>query len=796
MKNIFRKSSGLAPVLGILASLAGAVLHADSACVPVANGVPGTVLFTHPPNWWDPAPGAPLYNTALDAPSWRGAVAYGYANGAATTEEVHFRGLHRDDGLGNEFLYLSWWGKVVPSVTAGSNALWFGFHDGAGLGQDVAIGIQLVASADQAALQTGYVPTILVKPAGSADSAWAAYAGVPTVPAWINGAGAAGTARLWIQNAPSSWAVQVRVPITTSSDLNNGVRITSPFKSWYEFRAGTPDLITFPNGYITYKLPRAVADMDPVSGLPPAIAQWADARLTTGTPESPDPLCPTDGVSLKAENIGTNNPDPHSINLVSPNTLFAKPFNGSLTTAANNVRARFRIANWGTHASWEDVPNPNATLWTDIASPGGPVNIAANTLGNITTPYTATQCEACQYQVFYGDPTHTATCNASCPAATNNTRIDHQCLLVELTGTSVNFLNDSAYNNMNFANTSRFSEVAEVNLGGLKETAPGSLARDVYFYLETENMPARMSGDGCTGGGGTTGGGAGGNNLEGRATAVVIPPRIPREVCDPTVPRDERKRLIESLLQAGRLTYEDLTTVLPTYIVHAYYDTGQRRKEGAQTYPILHPLNSFGYFAMHDGVPAGWAYDLKDATKIAPNWYRIHVGPSGVATVRPVIETIEQGGGPSGFGSRLRLFLDLGPNFPHGDFGKIFDSRVSVNAGLERFVAPNTSLEGILGYHSFKSVFVGNAHIWQLSANVKQYFGTGPLHFFLNGGVGAYRFDPGSTTKFGGNAGTGLLYDLSADWGVEGVYNFHAISTSGSRTQFSTLQVGVRRRLF
>src|SRR5580693_1307497 len=347
MKNIFRKSSGLAPVLGILASLAGAVLHADSACVPVANGVPGTVLFTHPPNWWDPAPGAPLYNTALDAPSWRGAVAYGYANGAATTEEVHFRGLHRDDGLGNEFLYLSWWGKVVPSVTAGSNALWFGFHDGAGLGQDVAIGIQLVASADQAALQTGYVPTILVKPAGSADSAWAAYAGVPTVPAWINGAGAAGTARLWIQNAPSSWAVQVRVPITTSSDLNNGVRITSPFKSWYEFRAGTPDLITFPNGYITYKLPRAVADMDPVSGLPPAIAQWADARLTTGTPESPDPLCPTDGVSLKAENIGTNNPDPHSINLVSPNTLFAKPFNGSLTTAANNVRARFRIANWG-----------------------------------------------------------------------------------------------------------------------------------------------------------------------------------------------------------------------------------------------------------------------------------------------------------------------------------------------------------------------------------------------------------------------------------------------------------------
>ncbi len=788
-----QKRSIFLVALMLVASLQGAALLADSACIPVANGVPGTVTFTHPPNWWDPAPGPPLYNTALDAPGWRGAVAYGYATGAATSEEVHFRGLHRDDGGGNEFLYLSWWGKVVPSVTAPTNALWVGFHDGAGVGQDVAIGVVLTASANQTALSTGYLAPILVKAAGSADSAWGPYSGVPGVPAWINGGGATGTARVWITNAPSSWSVEMRVPITTSSDLNNGIRITSPFKMWYEFRAGTPDLISFPNGYITYKFPRAVADMDPISGLPPAIAQWGDVRLTTGTPEAPDPLCPTDGVSLKAENIGTTNGDPHSINLASPNTLFAKPMNGSLVNPANNVRARFRIANWGTNPTWEDVPNPNATLWTDIASPGGPVNIPANTLGNITTPYTATQCEACQYQIFYS--ANATACNLSCSPTTNNTRIDHQCLLVELTGTGVNFLNDSAYNNMNFANTSRFSEVAEVRLAGLPETAPGSLARDVYFYIETENMPATMP----TGGGGRNPNGnlnidRGQSDIPG----AVVQAKIPPEVYDPNTPRDQRKTLIQRLLQDGNLTYEDLQTVLPTYIVHAYYDSGQRRKVGSKTYPILHPLNSFGYFAMHDGVPTGWAYDLKDAVKIAPNWYRIHVGPSGVATVRPVIEALEpaNSSGPNPGTGKLRFFLDAGPNFPHGDLGDAVDGRYSVNAGLEGFVAANTSIEGIVGYHAFKSPFISNPHIWQLSANVKQYFGAGPLHFFINGGAGGYRFDPGSTTKFGGNVGAGLLWDISSTWGLEAVYNFHAVSTSGSNTEFSTLQIGIRHSLF
>jgi opacity protein-like surface antigen len=184
---------------------------------------------------------------------------------------------------------------------------------------------------------------------------------------------------------------------------------------------------------------------------------------------------------------------------------------------------------------------------------------------------------------------------------------------------------------------------------------------------------------------------------------------------------------------------------------------------------ISDPKQTGDYVATITGVPAGTVPD-------------IHV------TVDEVQVPVKSGS------ATFRIFLDAGPNFPTGDFDKVVDGRFSINAGLERFVAANTSFEAIAGYHAFKAPFVSNPRIWQLSVNVKQYFGPGPLHFFLNGGGGAYRFDPGNTTNFGWNAGAGVLYDVSPSWGVEGVYNFHSISPTDAR--FSTLQIGIRHWVF
>ena len=145
-------------------------------------------------------------------------------------------------------------------------------------------------------------------------------------------------------------------------------------------------------------------------------------------------------------------------------------------------------------------------------------------------------------------------------------------------------------------------------------------------------------------------------------------------------------------------------------------------------------------------------------------------------------------------GGVWRFFVDIGPNFPHGSFSNGTDGKWSIDAGIERFVTADWSVEAILGYHRFDSVSISNPHIWQLSVGGKRYFGMAPWHPFIDASVGGYRFDPGNSTKFGANAGGGVLYDVSSMWGIEGVYQYHTVNTSGSTTNFSTLQAGLRVR--
>ncbi len=772
----------LALLLSLAVCGAGEVAQAQTKlCLPIANGVPGTLAWQKPPNWWDAAAGEPLFNTALDAPAWRGAAAASFPTGGAGTDHVHFRGLHRNTS-GTEYLYLSWWGKVVPVAASGQNELYFGFSGPAAAAgaQDVVIKITLTSFTDTGTRSvpvpssTQYTASIFVKPVGSADTAWTTYSGSPAVPAWINGAG--GTGRAWLFNEggmlPAVWAFQLRIPITASNDLNNGIRVTSPFKHWFEFRAANLA------GYTPYYWPRNAMQM--AFSTPRPLSEWGETRLTSGTPESPDPECPANGVKLLSSNIGTQNADPHSINLSSPNTFFATPQNGMASNVS--LSATFRIANWGTGATWESVPSPNTTLWTPVAN-GGPTTVLANSSNTITAPYTATQCDACRYQIFYA--ANTATCNASCSATTNNTKRNHQCLLVQLSGTGVDFINDSAYNNMNFANTSVFREDADVNLAGLPETNPGSLARDVYIFVQRSNMPKAAGGGGQPGGVGRPPSVAA---PAGHSAADVPTPAVclPAAITDPTVPREQRQAAISKGLAAGTFTYEDLQQQIATVVYHAYFDTQKPAPNGGV---VLRPLNPFGYFPMHNGQVAAWDALLENAQQIAPNWYRIHVGPTGVAVVRPVISARDAGVGGTG---RLRAFFDAGLNVPMGTLADVADGRASVNGGIEWLLPNDFSVEGVLGYHAFDA----DRHIWQVSGQVKRYFTlqNPRAHAFVAAGAGMYRFEPGDVSKAGVNLGGGLLYDVTARAGVEGVYYLHRINTEDSSTRFSTLQFGVRIR--
>ena len=145
-------------------------------------------------------------------------------------------------------------------------------------------------------------------------------------------------------------------------------------------------------------------------------------------------------------------------------------------------------------------------------------------------------------------------------------------------------------------------------------------------------------------------------------------------------------------------------------------------------------------------------------------------------------------------GGRFRLFFDIGANFPQGTFNTSADGGVSVNGGFEYFLMPATSVEGIIGYHGF-SGSESNGHIWQYSGNLKQYLGPGPLRAFVNAGAGAYHLEPGATTHGGFNVGGGVIFQVNPRVAIEGVYNFHSVSTPTNATQFSTLQAGIRVRI-
>jgi hypothetical protein len=115
----------------------------------------------------------------------------------------------------------------------------------------------------------------------------------------------------------------------------------------------------------------------------------------------------------------------------------------------------------------------------------------------------------------------------------------------------------------------------------------------------------------------------------------------------------------------------------------------------------------------------------------------------------------------------------------------------NLNAGLEYILQPHLSLEGIFGYHHFPGSLLGDLNVYQFSVNGKTYLTGGTVRPFVNGGVGGYKFSPGST-YFGGNFGGGVLFNLTSRLGLQGSYNFHVVDTSGTATKWSDVQVGLR----
>ena len=585
---------------------------------------------------------------------------------------------------------------------------------------------------------------------------------IRAVPSWTSIA--TGQTRVWVTNgvagcgSTDTWAVHMRVP--TSSPVIPGVTLGNDFRMFYEVRMFLPDntLLTTP-----YKFPTGAPSVTPlVSGAQnfnnsDAGGDWGDVHLSTGVS---DPACAGAlGVSLDRYDVGTLNnypgtttpaPDLILYRTFNPrpiNTFFVRPLNNvGAAIPAQKIIARTRVANWGSVAAsgpWLDIPGGVGANATHL------LPIPNSAKGEINFNWALTDADILTF--------------ATGPAASD------KCILVELSSASgpgdppVVFLNDSVYRNMTFALASKYTKEAEINIKGLSTTAAIGPKRDVYLYVQTLNMPAD------------------------------IPKR-------PTTRQPQSPTAIAAAASSGKIDSEELDKLLPTYRVFVYHDTGQRMTIDGVTYPVLEPQPSFGYHMIHEGDIEGWKHSLQGAQQIAPNFYKIPVTNDGSAKVVTTIEAVEPGVivNPPGF-KRFGLSLHAGLSIPHGDFNTFFNPGPNFGFDLEYRITPTFSLEGIYGFHHFNGDTFGpftlsDVNVHQFSANGKVYGGTGPVRPFFNFGGGAYVFTPGANTHGGLNVGGGAEFEVNPNFAVDVMYNFHNVFTSGSSTQFSTAQGGVRFR--
>jgi hypothetical protein len=576
-------------------------------CFPAVTGVPGSEATYL--DWWSLSSPPALHYP--EDPNWLGAFSIAHGDGAGT--HIRFRALNGVNA-GTKMLYLSWIAPVTNGLQLdidGVNLL-----IGAATNAFVLRLRLAVTSATFCGDQTKYdAQTYSYN--GTALSAHSA------TPAWVTD-----TCRVWINynssdtGLPVPWAFQIAVPLDTNLAPAGfpavSIPSTADFKIWYQAQAsmGVGNASVYPWVGTT-----AYASQDNVLPLP------SQLTLADGRVPGPGATCAT-GVSLSWSGVKIWNPDgsarsdpyaiqldlgkpyppkspPYDTNLTPDvslpqhqNMFVAQPDVSSLSpTQIATLRARFRLANWGSQFS---TPTPNS--WKAI--PGGE-----------DVSYNSPAGQPVGHRVTWPKPpldgfTQTLINGVKTWLNTNGTsgQNPHQCMLVELTGGSdIIFTKSSVFINTHVVSASTFERMAEISVVGMKPINP--LGRDVYLYLETFNMPKQVVED------------------------TSYNRRGPRATRSLGMQEGEGQQFFE---------VDDLLASIPVYRVHAYADTGDtlKLKDGSRV-KILRPQTSFGYLAIHEGPLVGWETRLSGARRIATNFYVVEVPNSRAVNILTQIQARE-----------------------------------------------------------------------------------------------------------------------------------------------------------
>ncbi|MFL5305824.1 MAG: hypothetical protein ACJ8F1_11455 [Polyangia bacterium] len=595
--------------LGLWSLLAARPAAAAPTCFPVGGG--GVPFQPGLPDWW--AGSAPY-----DDPRW--IHSYGYSAGPES-----FNALLDTTG-GSKALVLRWHVTGDAGGAAPGDQVWVGFYN-----PTTTVGTVLQFTRDALANTTagGVAAGVMTASAWTqtGTGGWSSAA----VPATISA-----QARLdaFCDNSAlpvtcNEWIIRVRVPTTAAA---GGVDIGDTFAMWFELDAdhggtATTDVLKFPLG---------AAAVDPTAlplTFPPPLGGGGSAAWTAIDDTGAATCAP--GVTLESEDITVDNAlgSGTTIDINSANNFHVKPTNATPATYAGNaVQARLRLANWGSslgaNPQWDPVPDPSCAAATGSSAP----TVGTGAHFDLHCSWTLTPGQQCDYGHASG-----------CTPDAGGFRFPHQCIIADLTSPSVvvPFSTSSAWNNFNFDHASKLERMARIDIGALTP-------RDVYVYIQTDNMPAKVEQQPPAD---TNGQGKG--PAPSRALSAAAKERM-GALAGALVPghvTEEQSRALQALVASGRLRYSDVAKVMPTYTAYVWNDSGTTVKTKSGTAKLLSPQPSFTVFVSHDGALDGWKHAFAGANgatvnEIAPNFYRISVGHEGYVDVVTSIEAVDHGHNP------------------------------------------------------------------------------------------------------------------------------------------------------
>ena len=606
---LFRQKC-LIVVIACLALLFPVRAHAQ-ICFQKVGGVPGA--YGQPPDWW--TSGSTTLGSAtgrfIDDPRWQGATGYGHIS-----DQANFKVLVETEGTAR-FLVMAW--HIRVDIPDSNDRLYVGFWDETSAQGNIFRIDKVVTAATppvSGASYDGHNGTPSGGFAGQfysrvSPGAWGLQnlggTLVPPLPTWLKN-----DTRIDVfcpGGICDEWALRMRIPIdpaaVVASDDPTGIKITAGgvFQFWYQIQTYSPTL----GWLVAYNWPEGTAlaseTNPPCSALPPlclpdpATTPWN--RVQDG-----GTTCNGD-IGLLPGSIYANTPGSIQVNLSTPNTFHAQPTNFMTSptgVAGDAIKANFRIANWGSAVG---VSPDWLPICTDQLGTAGTILPMQKFDIACTWPVP----NPCDFE-----PSGTSGCGTSAGSRTTD-----QCLLVDLSTAPGNgpflFSPQSAWQNMLFTGASRIVKPATLDIKALPAIPGGGPNRDLYVYVQTRNMPAKVTASQPTPGVG---------QLSGAVQERLSRLQLPKTG---TIGSKEAER-IAAAAAAGQLSFDDVQAIMPTYIAYVWHDTGKK----FSAMKLLEPQASFGMFTWHDGNINGWraGFEGQNITQIAPNFYKISV-PEGSA---------------------------------------------------------------------------------------------------------------------------------------------------------------------